>query len=923
MAEPIHNSQPRPPEDDRGEEGEPSKSGTGGAADESRGDDSACPECPAADQLASSEHNSAHRASDRFSAAIQALQAARAALAELVEELSSDLSDSAVDLVLELTDSTCVLKSVSSLLHLSASSSPLEDRTPDSHRAHYDRALRTLRVLQQGIMRSFLSLCDAFPRGIDSALEDNLRDAHALLDEAGTRLRETEPGTEPETDAGHSSGLARAAHPKTRTNRQLSRTPALDSFGVCLTDLAEEGKLDPVVEIGDHTERVLQILGRRKKNNPILIGEAGVGKTAIAEGVAQRIVRDKKAGFPAGTRLIMLDLPLMVAGTKFRGEFEERLKRVLAEVRNANPRPILFIDEFHMLTRTGRAEGAIDAASILKPALTSGEITCIGATTFDEYQRYIQRDASLSQCLMPVLVAEPYPADTLRVLIALRQRLENHHKVLLPDAVLARAISNAQRFIPAQFFPDKAIDVIDQSAVRARMKYLNGKRALLPSIRDELISELTRAIDGLQEAVHGLSPRAAFQTSRRIVRACRAREELQAGERPQMVEGAFRRLRPAVTCEDIDLTTAEIANTSYPLVRRSGTERIDALRADLSAHVVNQQTAVETVVSALARRESGIGDPRRPIGSFLFYGARGTGMSTLIRELARSLFVQDTGHLIMLNMGEFQSKHEISRLIGAPPGHEGYDNAGLLTEPVRRNPHSIVVADHIELADPSVLNLFLHILEEGRLTNGRGMTINFRDCFIILTTTAAERAFFAAAQPKPATAPQEWDWLRNGEVRLTERPLRLVEQAAAGLLSKAFPRPEFLNRLTPVMFRPLGLQELDRVLDHELQRIPKELNIAELSFRTTQRARLLLLMHEFDVRRGAHGIEANVRRLVRDPLSDAFIQRTLSPGTIYLDAAPSGGALTIKGEDQVLSRAPFLTLQPSMDAGSNGARKDA
>jgi ATP-dependent Clp protease ATP-binding subunit ClpC len=648
-----------------------------------------------------------------------------------------------------------------------------------------------------------------------------------------------------------------------------SRTPTLDEFGRDYTELARNDKLDPVV--GRHTEieRVIQILSRRTKNNPVLLGEPGVGKTAIAEGLAQRIVSGDIPETLKDKRIVSLDLASLVAGTKYRGEFEERMKRVLEEVRKAQGEVILFIDELHTLVGAGAAEGAIDASNIMKPALARGELQCIGATTLDEFRKYIERDAALQRRFQPVKVSEPTPDETVEILKGLRERYEAHHRVKITDDALVAAAHLADRYITDRFLPDKAIDLIDEAASRVRLQY-----ALPPA---ELRQAKARLAE-IEKELSATQERGRFSPGEDVAEDLVAlKAELQ--ERIEKLEMEWRDQResmPRIVTQD---EVAQIVQswTGIPVSRLVETETQKLLRMEEELHkrIIGQHEAIAAVSRAVRRARSGMKDPKRPMGTFIFMGPTGTGKTELARALAAFLFDNENA-LIRIDMSEYSERFNVSRLVGAPPGYVGYEEGGQLTEAVRRNPYSVVLLDEIEKAHPEVFNILLQVAEDGRLTDSQGRVVDFKNTVIIMTSNIGAARI---QQERGMGIRSDAERKANDEKAIEAMKNRVMEE-----VKKTF-RPEFINRIDElIVFHPLTREEILQIVDLMLNRVAKQLKGQELALEVTQPVKEKLAEEGFDPNLGARPLRRAVQRLIEDPLADEILRGTFRPGdTVVAD----------------------------------------
>jgi ATP-dependent Clp protease ATP-binding subunit ClpC len=648
-------------------------------------------------------------------------------------------------------------------------------------------------------------------------------------------------GVEPE-DASGVSGA-----PETGKKGGKSKTPALDSFGRDLTDLAREGKLDPVIGRASEIERVITVLCRRMKNNPVLLGEAGVGKTAIVEGLAQKIINHQVPEILHGRRIVVLDLAMMVAGTKYRGQFEERIKAVMNEVRRAR-NVILFIDELHTLVGAGGAEGAIDASNVLKPALSRGEIQCIGATTFDEFRKYIEKDAALARRFQPIHVDEPSVEHTMEILKGLRDRYEAHHRVQITDGALSSAVELSHRYISGRVLPDKAIDVIDEAGARIRIKSMT-----VPPDLAELEREIERLGVEKDEAVKNADYERAAELRDKSETLRMKKESMQRDwkDRAKEVDGVVD-----------DNIIAEVVSmmTGIPLTRLEKEEatRLLELEAELHKRVISQNEAISAIARSVRRSRSGLKDPNRPMGSFIFLGPSGVGKTLLAKSLAQFLFGDDDA-LITIDMSEYMEKHNVSRLIGAPPGYVGYEEGGQLTERVRRRPYAVVLLDEIEKAHPDVFNMLLQIMEEGRLTDSFGRNVDFKNVILIMTSNiGADRIM----------SQDPFGFMKRDEnVDYEKMKAMLVNE-----LERHF-RPEFINRIDEVVvFHKLGHADLLQILDLELNKVAVRLREHGLAIELAEEARELLLEKGTDEKFGARPLRRTISSLVEDPLSEDLLR---------------------------------------------------
>ena len=631
------------------------------------------------------------------------------------------------------------------------------------------------------------------------------------------------------------------------TSTEKSKTPALDAFGRELTQLAKNGKLDPVVGRQDEIERVIQILSRRTKNNPVLLGEAGVGKTAIVEGLAQKIVVADVPETLKGKRVIALDLALMVAGTKYRGQFEERIKAVMDEIKRSE-NIIVFIDELHTLVGAGGAEGAIDAANILKPALSRGEIQCVGATTLDEYRRFIEKDAALERRFQTIMVEPPSVDETVEILKGLRERYESHHKIKITDEALSAAAKMSDRYLSDRFLPDKAIDIIDEAGSRARLNVMTAP----PNLK-KLESDIEECRKDKESAVRAQDFEKAAKC-RDVERNTKIELEKQ---RNVWKEKSMEQI-PEVGSDEIAYIIAKW--TGIPLLRleEGESERLLKMEEELHERVIGQDEAIKAIAHAVRRSRAGIKDPRRPIGSFVFLGPTGVGKTLLARVLADFMF-GDEDAMIQLDMSEYMEKFNVSRLVGAPPGYVGYDEGGQLTEKVRRRPYSVVLLDEIEKAHPDVFNLLLQIFEEGRLTDSFGRKVDFKNTVIIMTSNIGADLWKkqGAMGFKPKDENQSFE---DVKVRLLEA------------MKKVF-KPEFLNRVDDtIIFHPLAKNHLEKILEIETAGVVKRLSEHDIKLELTKEAKAFIIEKGFDPIYGARPLKRTIQSFLEDPLAEEIIK---------------------------------------------------
>lgn len=649
-----------------------------------------------------------------------------------------------------------------------------------------------------------------------------------------------------------------------KASRTPSRTPALDQLGIDLTASARSGKLDPVIGRSKEIERIIQILSRRTKNNPALIGEPGVGKTAIVELLAHRIVSGDVPETLEGKRLITLDIGSLVAGTKYRGEFEERLKKVIEEIKAAG-NCILFIDEFHTIVGAGAAEGAVDAANILKPSLARGEFQTIGATTLDDYRKYIERDAALERRFQPILVAEPSVDEAIEILRGIKRRYEEHHRLTITDEALKSAVNLAARYIPDRFLPDKAIDLIDEAASRVRIKHWTVPIAL----KEERLKE-----DNLRK-----DKDAALSTQQYEYAAELRSRELQTEEKIKKLEEDWQtqleKDKPEVTEQDI----AEVVAmwTGIPVVQMTSDEskRLLGMEEALHKRIVGQDEAIVTVAKAVRRARAGLKDPRHPIGNFIFLGPTGVGKTELVRALSEFMFGKEDA-MIRLDMSEFMERHTIARLVGAPPGYVGYDEGGQLTEAVRRKSYCVILMDEIEKAHPDVFNILLQIFDDGHLTDAKGRRVDFRNAIIVMTSNIGAETIRKGSNIGFAT--------KTDEKQVKEESYDRMKDKLLGELKKSF-RPEFLNRIDGVVvFHALSKEHIRKIVDLMLANVTRQLTEKGIVLEVTDAAKDFLGEKGYDEVFGARPLRRTIQDRVEDKLSEELLRETFKFGdTVTVD----------------------------------------
>ena len=697
--------------------------------------------------------------------------------------------------------------------------------------------------------------------------------AAQVLTDAGVNLEQARAetlrllGSEmPATPAGGGTG----AQPTPPKSEKKSKTPALDHFCRDLTQLAAEGALDPTIGRQKEIERVMEILSRRKKNNPVLIGEPGVGKTAIVEGLAQLIAGGQCPDALKDHRVLSLDMAAVIAGTKYRGQFEERLKAVINEIAQ-NKNIILFIDELHTLVGAGAAEGAVDASNMLKPALARGELQCVGASTLNEYRKYIEKDGALERRFQTVIVDPPTVDETIEILKGLRKRYEDHHRVVIPDETLVEAAKLSERYITDRFLPDKAIDVIDEAGARARLA------AQVPPPEVAELKEKLEGINGDKEAAvrdQNFEKAASLRDSERELQS-EIRRKQEEWERERQTR------RPTISEEGVAFIVSRWTGIPVTRLQEAETARLLRMEDELHESVVGQNEAIQVISRAIRRSRAGLKDPKRPIGSFIFSGPTGVGKTELARALARFLFA-DQNALIRVDMSEYMEKFSVSRLIGAPPGYVGYEDSGTLTKAVRRKPYSVVLLDEIEKAHPDVFNILLQVLDEGHLTDNYGRVIDFKNTVVIMTSNVGARDV-----AKGKTLGFGHSDARNAFDKMSEK----VKEE----INKVF-NPEFLNRLDDVIvFHALNRDHITSIVAILARDVQKRLGEEELTLRLTQGATDFLVDHGYDEHFGARPLKRAIQKYVEDPLSEKILVGDFAKGDeIEVDVAPDKERLAFR-----------------------------
>lgn len=649
----------------------------------------------------------------------------------------------------------------------------------------------------------------------------------------------------------------------------------LDGFAVDLNEKAKQGKIDPVIGRNDEINRVIQILSRRNKNNPVLIGEPGVGKTAIAEGLAQRIVNNDVPEILKNCHIISLNMSSVVAGTKYRGEFEERLKKVIDEVKKHKDW-ILFVDELHTLVGAGSSEGSMDAANIMKPALARGELRCIGATTLKEYKKYIEKDAALERRFQPVKVGEPTPKDTLEILKGLRDRYEAFHKAKITDEALKAAVELSGRYITDRFQPDKAIDVIDEAAAKVRMEAsstpegLKKKEEALESVNKE--KEAAVSAQDFEKAAIYRDQAKKLQTEIDTLK-----KDWKGGDHDHLT----------VTEEDVAEVVSKWTGVPVQNLKKSDSERLLHLEDELHKRVIGQDEAVHAVATAIRRARAGMKDPKRPIGSFLFLGTTGVGKTELARALAECMFGSEK-NMIRFDMSEYMEKHEVSRLVGAPPGYVGYEEGGQLTDAVRRNPYSVILFDEVEKAHMDFFNILLQVLDDGRLTDGQGRTVDFTNCVIIMTSNLGSNFLKGHMGKKLGFS--------SGEKEEKEESFEDIRKMIMDEVKRTF-RPEFINRIDEIIvFHPLTPENLSEIVDLMLKKVAGKLERFHVSLDVSEEAKKVIIADGTDVEYGARPLKRTIQKEMEDPISELILQDGLKDKKVLHVGKDEKGKLTFKAE---------------------------
>ncbi|MBP9127947.1 MAG: ATP-dependent Clp protease ATP-binding subunit, partial [Elusimicrobia bacterium] len=666
-------------------------------------------------------------------------------------------------------------------------------------------------------------------------------------------------GPPPPSGGGHSGS----------GQKSKSKTPTLDEFGRDLTAMAREGKLDPVIGRENEIERVVQILLRRTKNNPVLIGDPGVGKTAIVEGLAQRLSSEEAPDLLHGKRVMTLDLAAVVAGTKYRGEFEQRLKNIMEEIRRAKNQIVLFIDELHTVIGAGAAEGAIDASNMLKPSLARGELQCIGATTMDEYRKYIEHDAALERRFQPIIVDPPSVEDTIKIILGLRDRYESHHKVKFEDEAVKAAAELSDRYITDRFLPDKAIDLIDEAGSRARLQVTQR-----PKEMKEREGEIDKVTHDKEAAIAAQEYEKAAKMRDKEKEMRRALDEARKSWREKRDATV-----PVVTGEDIASVVSKWTGIPTMKLTESEQQKLVHMEDELHKRVIGQEEAIKAIAQSIRRSRTGLKDPKKPVGSFIFLGPTGVGKTELARALADFLFGNEES-LVRVDMSEYMEKFSVSRLIGAPPGYVGYEEGGQLTEAVRRKPYSVVLLDEIEKAHPDTFNILLQMMDDGALSDNLGHRVSFKNTVIIMTSNVGARLISKG---------KSLGFLIQEDAA---KDYASMKDTVMEEVKKAF-NPEFLNRLDDIIvFHPLTREESRKILDLMLARVEKKIASQGLTVNLSEEAKEFLVEKGFDPHYGARPLQRSIQRMLEDPLAEDILSKKVSTGTtIFVSVDKTAGKL--------------------------------
>jgi ATP-dependent Clp protease ATP-binding subunit ClpC len=668
--------------------------------------------------------------------------------------------------------------------------------------------------------------------------------------------------------------------PKSKDNYEKTKTPALDTFGRDLTQLAREGKLDPVIGREDEIERILQVLCRRTKNNPILLGEPGVGKTAIVEGLAQKIVGEDVPELLQDKRLLSLDLAAVVAGTKYRGQFEERLKAIMQEIRRSQD-VLIFIDELHTLVGAGAAEGAIDASNMLKPALSRGEVQCIGATTLEEYRKYIEKDGALERRFQTITVDPPTVDQTIEIIKGLRARYEQHHNVVISDEAIEASVYLSDRYVTDRFLPDKAIDVVDEAGSRARLQ---------ANVKPAAIKDLEKNITDLDEQLRQLSHQQEFEKCQEIkIVKDKAVKDKEKAIRDWQTRKNDKEFVKTITPEDVAYIVSKWTGIPVSKLEEAEMQKLLKMEQELGRRVVSQKEAISAIARAIRRARAGLKDPSRPTASFIFLGPTGVGKTELAKALADFLF-GDEDSLIRIDMSEYMEKYSVSRLLGAPPGYVGYEEGGQLTEKVRQKPYSVVLLDEIEKAHPDVFSLLLQVFDDGRLTDSWGHVVDFRNTVIIMTSNVGTKRL------KKGGA---LGFHSTGEMEDFDS----VKTKVLGAMKQLF-NPEFINRIDEtIVFKALDRTDIEQIVTIMMDRVNRRLTDKHIKITLSDDARSFLVDKGYDSEYGARPMRRTIQRYLEDPLSQLIIEGTVPEGEVIADYDETEDKLTFTAAGKALAKA--------------------
>ena len=737
----------------------------------------------------------------------------------------------------------------------------LEAKYFKSDVVHTEHLLLSLLRDEEYVSAKILATFNVFYEDVKNEIEGNIKEVFPRMESTAEPTGPLSGSNDPE---------------KIKKTYVKSKTPVLDNFGRDLTKAAEENKLDPIIGRDKEIERVAQVLSRRKKNNPVLIGEPGVGKTAIAEGLALRIVQKKVSRVLFNKRVVTLDIASLVAGTKYRGQFEERMKAVMAELEKS-PDVILFIDELHTIVGAGGASGSLDASNMFKPALARGDIQCIGATTLDEYRQYIEKDGALERRFQKIMVEPTTPEETLQILNNIKSKYEDHHNVIYDDEAIQACVKLSDRYITDRCFPDKAIDVLDEAGSRVHLSNIHVPKNIL---------ELEQKIENIKEQKNKVVKSQRFEEAAQLRdQEKKLLEELEVAKLAWEEETKSQRFR--VTADDIAAVVSMITGIPISKVSEGDAKRIQEMENYLKSRIIGQDEAISKLVRAIKRSKTGLKDPNKPIGSFIFLGQTGVGKTQLAKEIANYLF-EGNDSLVRIDMSEYMEKFSVSRLIGAPPGYVGYEEGGQLTEKIRRKPYSVILLDEIEKAHPDVFNILLQVLDDGILTDGLGRRVDFRNTIIIMTSNVGAKEL------------QEFGGgigfvTKSREDNLTEANKATLQNA----LRKVF-RPEFLNRIDDIIiFNKLSKEHMLKIIDIELKELFGRLTEMGYQVQITDAAKVFILEKGFDEKFGARPLNRAIQKYIEDPIADELLKAETKPNsTILIDFDAENHTTIVKIQDQ-------------------------